>query len=302
MWAASSAFRCPAWAPPTTVFSGSKPCPGSPSRPCRWRWQAAWTPAGAPPMPRPSCRWRRSSSACWPCWAWRRRRATITPCPCCRHWPCWPCRQPHRCRPGWAGACTALLALAVWLLWCKLHFPAAPLPWLVPGQVLPHDFSDPISPARLGVALLLSLYAAGAAVRLRLAASRWIISWTAGLALAWGLLSLLLLPWIDAAKSYRALLGEAMQALPAQQRCLASIGLGESERAMLHYYFAVVSVQVDTPAAAGCDALLVEQTRQQQVTPDAATWTMRWQGSRPGDTNERFRLYLREGAAGAPQP
>ena len=212
--------------------------------------------------------------------------------------PPWLGRRLH----GLARILAALLALAVWLLWCKLHFPAAPLPWLVPGQVLPHDFSDPISPARLGVALLLSLYAAGAAVRLRLAASRWIISWTAGLALAWGLLSLLLLPWIDAAKSYRALLGEAMQALPAQQRCLASIGLGESERAMLHYYFAVVSVQVDTPAAAGCDALLVEQTRQQQVTPDAATWTMRWQGSRPGDTNERFGLYLREGAAGAPPP
>jgi 4-amino-4-deoxy-L-arabinose transferase-like glycosyltransferase len=199
---------------------------------------------------------------------------------------------------GLARVMAAMLALSVWLLWCKLHFPAAPLPWLLPAQILPHDFNDPVSPLRLGAALLLSGYAAGAGARLRLAASRWLISWTAGLALAWALLSLLLLPWIDAAKSYRAVLGDAVQALPVPQRCLASIAVGESERAMLHYYFGVVSVQVLTPAAAGCDVLLIEQTRRQAVVlPDAASWRIRWQGNRPGDSNERFTLYLREGAA-----
>ncbi len=202
---------------------------------------------------------------------------------------------------GLARMMAGLLALAVWLLWCKLHFPATPLPWLLPEQVLPHEFNDPVSPLRLAAALLLSVYAAGAAARLRRAASRWLISWTAGLALAWTLVSLLLLPWIDAAKSYRAVLNEAMQAIPAQRNCLASIGLGESERAMLHYYFGVVSVQVLRPAAAPCEMLLVEQTRRQAVPlPDAANWRIRWQGGRPGDSNERVTLYLREGAATAP--
>lgn len=174
----------------------------------------------------------------------------------------------------------------------QISFPQTPLPWLVGAHVLPHDYSAPFRPIHFAFALMLSVYMIGRCLSTPTAAPHWIRNWTAGLALLWALLAFLLLPWIDAAKSYRTTLAAALDAAPSQFRCIDSIELGESERAMLHYYFAISAVQISTPSAARCDLLLVEHGGAgRAIEPDPVQWKALWRGNRPGDVNERFALY-----------
>jgi hypothetical protein len=85
------------------------------------------------------------------------------------------------------------------------------------------------------------------------------------------------------------------RAIPAQHRCMASRDVGEAQRAMLHYFAGIKTVRVETrPQAFSCDLLLVQgrPLDEQMMTSD---WKKIWEGHRPGDKDERFRLYQKSG-------
>jgi hypothetical protein len=83
------------------------------------------------------------------------------------------------------------------------------------------------------------------------------------------------------------------QALPAKHRCIASRELGESQRAMLHYHGGIITRRQESGARAhDCDLLLI-QGHPRTDTPAPAGWRKIWEGSRPGDKDERYRLYQR---------
>jgi 4-amino-4-deoxy-L-arabinose transferase-like glycosyltransferase len=106
--------------------------------------------------------------------------------------------------------------------------------------------------------------------------------WTGGVALVWGLAMTLWLPYLDHAKSYRAVMSELRRHLPADS-CVASVGLRESQLAMLHYFAGVVPVRHGTQAAEACSYVLVEGS--------GRFGKLLWSGSRSGDSAERFALY-----------
>ena len=190
------------------------------------------------------------------------------------------------------GAAFALAAAYLWVLYLKISLPHSGLPWLVADGVLPHAVRLPFDTARAALAALLTVAALAAALGPPAPAGRCLYSWTIGLALSWCLIASLLLPWIDAAKSYRAAFTELHAVLPRQWRCIGGVALGESERALLSYYFGIVSVS--GAAAARCDLLLVESTPRFPLRPpDPQWWVLRWQGGRPGDVDERFLLFVR---------
>ena len=115
-------------------------------------------------------------------------------------------------------------------------------------------------------------------------------AWVAGLALIWSLLMTLWLPWLDHAKSYRDVF--VAMPLPSTTDCVASIGLGEGERAMFYYITGRNTLRREIKPDAVCNVLVV-QKEQKLGTPDIdlQKWQEIWQGSRPGITNERFWLY-----------
>ena len=130
------------------------------------------------------------------------------------------------------------------------------------------------------------------------------IVWCAGFAMIWVVTTTLLLPWIDAARSYRELFSEVESRITPAQRCVATVDLGESELAMFEY---VTGVEVTraylghsgsgkrtkpNPAALDCDWLLALSHRAKGLhNPDGGRWTRVWSSSRPADKNERFTLY-----------
>jgi hypothetical protein len=124
----------------------------------------------------------------------------------------------------------------------------------------------------------------------RTIAVTWLHRWTASVALIWGLVMTLALPWIDDAKSFREPFTTiGIYLMPGD--CVASSGLGENQRGMLHYFAGVKTVAWDGRSSP-CPYLVVQVNHANEVPGVAArTWSLVWQGSRAGEHDERFFLY-----------
>jgi hypothetical protein len=109
----------------------------------------------------------------------------------------------------------------------------------------------------------------------------------------WALIATLFLGWADNAKSYRAMFVSMQQALPDRYDCMSSRDLGESQRALLHYVAGIVTHREEVPARRrSCELLLVQGRPQEEIAP-GMPWRKIWEGARPRDRDERYRLYQR---------
>jgi 4-amino-4-deoxy-L-arabinose transferase-like glycosyltransferase len=122
-----------------------------------------------------------------------------------------------------------------------------------------------------------------------------VVVWGAGITVIWALLTTLFIGWADNAKSYRAPFVAMHEALPNKYDCVASRELGESQRAMLHYFAGIVTHREEIPdRRRACQLLLVQGHPKVENTPRGG-WKKIWEGGRPGDKDERYRLYRRPG-------
>ena len=114
----------------------------------------------------------------------------------------------------------------------------------------------------------------------------------AGLALVW---TSLMLPWgayLDELKGYRSLALSVRDHLPGTG-CVASVGFGEGERALLDYFVGLRTERIDAlDSASGCQTLLVQAAAGKR--PDVGLgWTLSWEGSRTGIDTSVLRLYIK---------
>lgn len=120
-----------------------------------------------------------------------------------------------------------------------------------------------------------------------------VVVWAAGLTTTWALMTTLFLGWADNAKSYRGMIASMQQALPKQYDCMSSRYLGEPQRAMLHYFAGIITYREEVPSRKrACDLLLVQGISEVETAPPGR-WKEIWEGARPGDKDERYRLYRR---------
>jgi 4-amino-4-deoxy-L-arabinose transferase-like glycosyltransferase len=117
--------------------------------------------------------------------------------------------------------------------------------------------------------------------------------WTMGCTSLWLLATTLILPWFDYGKSYRPVAEAVARALPADHGCLAERGLSDAQRASLAYFVGIEPAAADSLAGRKCNWVLVTgDTRPELAAPDGR-WTRVWEGNRPGERKEKFRLYRR---------
>ena len=116
----------------------------------------------------------------------------------------------------------------------------------------------------------------------------------AGVLLRW---ASVVLPWgsyLDALKGYRPVALALARHLP-EANCVASVRLGEGERALLDYFIGLRTQRVETQASAQrCNALLV-QASSGSTADVGPPWRLWWEGARGGmgfDTSV-LRLYVR---------
>lgn len=115
-----------------------------------------------------------------------------------------------------------------------------------------------------------------------------------GVILCWLLLMTLWLPWINYGKSYAGVARQIAEKLPAGQYCVDT-NVGPAQRASFAYFGGVPFAKfVD----GNCDYLLLQDNRRGKddklaLDRSGEQWRMLWEGRRPSDRNERFRLYRR---------
>lgn len=146
-------------------------------------------------------------------------------------------------------------------------------------------FAASISAPALAVALAATV--GWLAVLSRLPRSPWraAFRWAAGVTALWLLVVALLMPWIDYGKTYRPVVVSLRQALPPDSDCIARRGLGASQRASLDYF-----AGIRTQTTNNCRWLLVQSHPRERPPAD---WDKIWEGHRPGDRDEVWRLYRR---------
>jgi 4-amino-4-deoxy-L-arabinose transferase-like glycosyltransferase len=146
-------------------------------------------------------------------------------------------------------------------------------------------------PFVLGVAY--SVFWLAVLASFRKSAVRPVVVWGAGVTTMWALIAILFVGWADNVKSYRSMIASLQLVLPKQYDCLASRSLGEAQRALLHYYAGIVTHREEVPERRRpCELLLVQGRSHDEIAPPRP-WQKIWEGARPGDKDERYRLYQR---------
>lgn len=119
---------------------------------------------------------------------------------------------------------------------------------------------------------------------------------SAGVILCWLLLMTLWLPWINYGKSYAGVAQQIAQTLGTTTACVDT-NVGPTQRATFAYFGRVHFA----PVAGGDCRYLLLQDSNDNVNDSAMfapfqgrdSWQLRWEGRRPSDRDERFRLFRR---------
>ncbi len=115
-----------------------------------------------------------------------------------------------------------------------------------------------------------------------------------GVILCWLLLMTLWLPWINYGKSYAGVARQIAEKLPSGQYCVDT-NVGPAQRASFAYFGGVPFDEFEDDR---CNYLLLQDNRRNKddsklLKRAGEQWRLLWEGRRPADRDERFRLYQR---------
>lgn len=184
-----------------------------------------------------------------------------------------------------------LIAVSAWVLWFAWHtgFPAqlhANVAKLTPGLVPRKEW------LRMATAIVITASWAALMLGAQRTSLRALTFWAAGVALAWGLAASLWLTAVNYTQSYRSIATALRAALPPNPGCIASRGLVEVSRGVLHYHGGILTERREIGRGAQCRWLVVAGRVGDRSAEPGPGWKLVWEGQRPRE-RERFRLYRR---------
>jgi 4-amino-4-deoxy-L-arabinose transferase-like glycosyltransferase len=121
--------------------------------------------------------------------------------------------------------------------------------------------------------------------------TRGVTRWAAGVALLWATFATLWLPWADYLSSYRPVALQIKSLLPPGATCIARVKLGSAQRAALSYHAGIVTRELDPLHP--CPLLLTQGSPGREASAPGPGWVRLADVGRPGDRDERIRLYRR---------
>lgn len=190
-----------------------------------------------------------------------------------------------------SGMAFTVFAVLLWIGWSAMVF-GWPARLAARAVILEPGFVGHFDAFYFGLALIVSLWWVWLFALPR-SPYRCLTRWSAGLATIWLLAVSLWLPWIDYGKSYRPLAADLARQLPPEPGCIAARNLGEAQRASFAFFERLRFSAVDAGGETHCRWQLVQGNTRAELRPAGSGWQRVWEGSRPGDRKERFRLYRR---------
>jgi 4-amino-4-deoxy-L-arabinose transferase-like glycosyltransferase len=191
-----------------------------------------------------------------------------------------------------AGMAFSVFALLLWTGWSAMIF-GHPARLAQRAVELEPGFVGRFDPWFFALAVLVTLWWGRMLLKLPRSPWRCITRWSAGLAIGWLLAVSLWLPWIDYGKSYRSLAAILATQIPAQTDCIAEWRLGKAQLASFAYFERLRFMPLEA-GGERCRWLLTQGDSRAELTPPGQDWRQVWEGSRPGDRKERFRLYRQD--------
>jgi len=188
---------------------------------------------------------------------------------------------------NWFGITTfGLLAILMWWGWSGLLLDnRAKITRLLKDY---HPTFEPsVQTPAFWIAILVTVLWVILVWRVRRSMRRAVINWAAGVTLIWVLAMTIWLPWLDSGKSYRNIAVSLKQAMPPNYRCLASQGLGDTQRVMLHYFSGINALNQGQ-----CD-LMLTLSNPPRASKEGEVWIKLWEKRRPSVRAEHFYLYQR---------
>ncbi len=186
----------------------------------------------------------------------------------------------------------ALVAAAIWLVWLSMILGGRPPNLSIFADRMPMDYTLAFDALSFAVAVAVTLLWC-IALRMRRHSPKPVWSWFLGMTLALSLVSLLLLPWIDAARSYRSTFESMRASIPPGETRIVSQGLGECRRAILEYVAGIVTTRPEVSPDVRADLLLVQREASAASDSPGLPWRKIWEGCRPGDSTEMYFLSRR---------
>ncbi|GHT91921.1 hypothetical protein AGMMS49545_08660 [Betaproteobacteria bacterium] len=192
-----------------------------------------------------------------------------------------------------SGMVFSVFAILMWTGWSAMIFGyparlAKRAVELEPGFVGRFDFWF------FALAALVTLWWGWLLLKLPRSPWRCITRWSAGLTIVWLLAVSLWLPWIDYGKSYRPTAATLAAQLPENAGCIAEWHVGSAQLASFAYFERLRFMPLES-VGQHCRWLLTQGNSRAELTPPGQGWQRVWEGNRPGDRKERFRLYRRLG-------
>ncbi|HEX9136190.1 MAG TPA: glycosyltransferase family 39 protein [Nitrospirota bacterium] len=154
------------------------------------------------------------------------------------------------------------------------------------------DYIPSVNSFLLVAAVLYSLAWLFAVIRITRSPDYAVVNWALGLVLVWELTMTLWLPALNAGSSYRAAFLSLKKSMPVAYSCLASQGLGESERAMLEYFTGLQTRRIEIFGLGNSDLLLEQRSGKAQASTVSPAWQKIWEFRHPNiHPKEIFTLY-----------
>jgi 4-amino-4-deoxy-L-arabinose transferase-like glycosyltransferase len=119
-----------------------------------------------------------------------------------------------------------------------------------------------------------------------------------GLIMLWILVMTLFLPELNYGKSYALVARQIAEKVPPGTDCIDT-NVGPAQRASFAYFGKLTFARAGAGASGQCKLLLLQDSvkvrdaHEALRPPRGRNWTLLWEGRRPSDRDERFRLYQR---------
>ncbi|MBC7623738.1 MAG: glycosyltransferase family 39 protein [Aeromicrobium sp.] len=182
-------------------------------------------------------------------------------------------------------------ALAIWLHWSAAILGTPEAVARAVAQAAP-GFEVSFNRVTFTIAALLTSVWLYAVVMAHRNNRRAIVNWAGGITLIWVLLNLLGLPAVDHVRTYRQPVSDVAVLVKQTPSCVVGLNIGEPQRAMFDYFQQLRFIAPNAKAAPSCDWMLTQGTKA-NAPEVSAEWTLRWEGARPAERVEQFRLYQR---------